>query len=122
VIGKFQICLARIRPSNRTLSFANHSSWTSTRGRWSGTARRHSGVIPGDRHAAAEIRLPRLSGSSRASAGAGKFVATNFGRRPLALIEEVRFAVDSSLEGDGFELSVPGRAIRPFGRGEGVFQ
>jgi hypothetical protein len=23
---------------------------------------------------------------------------------------------------DGFELSVPGRAIRPFGRGEDVFQ
>jgi hypothetical protein len=29
---------------------------------------------------------------------------------------------DSPLEGDGFELSVPGRAIRPFGRGEDVFQ
>ena len=27
-----------------------------------------------------------------------------------------RFAPDSPLEGDGFELSVPGRAIRPFGR------
>src|SRR6266481_1113555 len=33
-----------------------------------------------------------------------------------------RFAPDSPLEGDGFELSVPGRAIRPFGRGEDVFQ
>ena len=35
---------------------------------------------------------------------------------------KIRFAPDSPLEGDGFELSVPGRAIRPFGRGEGVFQ
>jgi hypothetical protein len=35
---------------------------------------------------------------------------------------EVKFAYDSLLEGDGFELSVPGRAIRPFGRGEDVFQ
>jgi hypothetical protein len=32
------------------------------------------------------------------------------------------FAPDSALERDGFELSVPGRAIRPFGRGEDVFQ
>jgi hypothetical protein len=39
-----------------------------------------------------------------------------------ALIEEVRFAADSLVEGDGFELSVPGRSIRPFGRGEDVFQ
>jgi hypothetical protein len=37
-------------------------------------------------------------------------------------MEEFKFADDSLLEGDGFELSVPGRAIRPFGRGEGVFQ
>jgi hypothetical protein len=29
---------------------------------------------------------------------------------------------DSPVEGNGFELSVPGRAIRPFGRGEDVFQ
>jgi hypothetical protein len=36
--------------------------------------------------------------------------------------EEVGFATDSPVEGDGFELSVPGRAIRPFGRGEDVFQ
>ena len=35
---------------------------------------------------------------------------------------KIRFAPDSPLEGDGFELSVPGRAIRPFGRGEDVFQ
>jgi integrase len=41
-------------------------------------------------------------------------------QHPLAV--EVRFASDSPLEGDGFELSVPGRAIRPFGRGEDVFQ
>jgi hypothetical protein len=33
-----------------------------------------------------------------------------------------RFVDDSPLEGDGFELSVPRRAIRPFGRGEDVFQ
>src|SRR6266404_375709 len=32
------------------------------------------------------------------------------------------FAPDSPLEGDGFELSVPGRAVRPFGPGEGAFQ
>ncbi len=32
------------------------------------------------------------------------------------------FALDSPLEGDGFELSVPGRGIRPFGRGEDAFQ
>jgi hypothetical protein len=35
---------------------------------------------------------------------------------------KVRFAPDSVLEGDGFELSVPGRAIWPFGRGEDDFQ
>jgi hypothetical protein len=44
------------------------------------------------------------AGSNRSS---HEFVATNFGRRPLALIEEVRFASDSSLEGTGFEPSVP---------------
>jgi hypothetical protein len=31
----------------------------------------------------------------------------HFGRRPLALTEEVRFAADSSLEEGGFEPSVP---------------
>ena len=50
------------------------------------------------------------AGSNRSS---HEFVATNFGRRPLALIEEVRFASDSSLEGDGFELSVPRQRRRP---------
>jgi hypothetical protein len=35
---------------------------------------------------------------------------------------EIRRETDCLLEGDGFELSVPGRAIRPFGRGEDVFQ
>ena len=33
-----------------------------------------------------------------------------------------RFVADSPQEGTGFELLVPGRAIRPFGRGEDVFQ
>src|SRR5205823_2784977 len=37
-------------------------------------------------------------------------------------VPEIRFAPDSPVEGDGFELSVPGRAIRPFSRGEDVFQ
>ena len=35
---------------------------------------------------------------------------------------KIKFAPDSPLEGEGFELSVPGRAIRPLGRGEDVFQ
>jgi hypothetical protein len=39
-----------------------------------------------------------------------------------ASLPKTKFAADSALEGDGFELSVPGRAIRPFGRGEDVFQ
>jgi hypothetical protein len=44
------------------------------------------------------------------------------GERTRPRPEEVRFARDSPVEGDGFELSVPRRAIRPFGRGEDVFQ
>ena len=43
------------------------------------------------------------------------------GSRDGFLAREREFA-DSPLEGTGFELSVPGRAIRPFGRGEDVFQ
>ena len=45
-------------------------------------------------------------------------------RRPIGVSGSHRTyqATDSPLEGDGFELSVPGRAIRPFGRGEDVFQ
>jgi hypothetical protein len=39
-----------------------------------------------------------------------------------ASVAEPTISPDSLLEGDGFELSVPGRAIRPFGRGEDVFQ
>jgi hypothetical protein len=44
--------------------------------------------------------------------------ATHTTRNPISN----RFVCDSALEGDGFELSVPGRAVRPFGRGEDVFQ
>jgi tRNA(Met) C34 N-acetyltransferase TmcA len=43
-------------------------------------------------------------------------------RAGLLVRRLARFVHDSLVEGDGFELSVPGRAIRPFGRGEGVFQ
>jgi hypothetical protein len=43
-------------------------------------------------------------------------------RFAIGCAPKIRFAVDSPLEGDGFELSVPGRAIWPFGRGEDVFQ
>jgi hypothetical protein len=53
----------------------------------------------------------------RASAGSMKAKVS----APIPIKRNRKF-VDSPLEGDGFELSVPGRAIRPFGRGQDVFQ
>ena len=50
------------------------------------------------------------------------FEGRHFDREVIILCVRVRFAPDSPLEGDGFELSVPGPANRPFGRGEDVFQ
>jgi hypothetical protein len=54
--------------------------------------------------------------------GVPLFDAPATDRDGIAGVPRSRFAPDSPLEGDGFELSVPGRGIRPFGRGEDAFQ
>jgi len=52
------------------------------------------------------VFLPRDGSGTRATSVGHKLIAkTSF--QILAMTEEVRFAVDSPLEGDGFELPVP---------------